>query len=134
MEARPRITVVNDSPEFLELIADILADERYPTMLIDGEQPYALDRIRASEAEVLMIDLRMGEDRLHGWDIARDIRQDPHYADVPILLCSADLEGLKDIDAELARTPNIATLVKPFAIGELVEAIDRLMSEQPSPR
>ena len=134
MEARPRITVINDSPEFLELIADILADERYPTTLIDGEQPDALDRIRASDAELLMIDLRMGEDRLHGWDIALDIRQDSHYANVPILLCSADLQGLKDIDAELARTPNVATLVKPFAIGELVEAIDRLMREQPSPR
>ena len=35
----PRVTVVNDSPEFLELVGDILADERIPTILIDGDQP-----------------------------------------------------------------------------------------------
>ena len=38
-----RITVVNDNPEFLDLVHDILEGDRYDTTLIDGDRPDALD-------------------------------------------------------------------------------------------
>jgi CheY-like chemotaxis protein len=129
----PRVTVVNDSPEFLELVGDILADERIPTILIDGDQPDALERIRASTPDVLMIDLRMGTDELHGWDIAQQIRRDPVLEALPILVCSADVEGLKSIADQLDATRNVGTLLKPFNVDRLAEAINELLSE-PAPR
>ena len=122
----PRVTVVNDSPEFLELVGDILADERIPTILVDGDRPDALERIRASRPDVLMIDLRMGSDELHGWDIAQEIRRDPELADVPILVCSADPIALASIQEQLDDTRRAGTLTKPFSIDHLIEAIDRL--------
>src|SRR5687768_10370726 len=56
----PRITVVNDNEAFLELVRDILEDDRYEVTTIDGDRPDALARIKASRPDVLMIDLRFG--------------------------------------------------------------------------
>ena len=122
----PRVTVVNDSPEFLELVRDILADQRIPTVLIDGDKPDALGRIRESRPDVLMIDLRMGSDELHGWDIAQEVRRDAGLADVPILVCSADPTALASIQEQLDNTRRVGTLTKPFSIDHLAAAIDRL--------
>ena len=126
----PRVTVVNDNPEFLDLVRDILADSRIPTVLVDGDLPDALERIRESSPDVLMIDLRMGTDELHGWDIAQEVRRDEGLADVPILVCSADLTALARIQDQLNNTRRVSTLTKPFNIDRLTEAIEQLY--QPS--
>ena len=122
----PRVTVVNDNPEFLFLVGDILADERIPTTLVDGDQPDALERIRTSRPDVLMIDLRMGSDELHGWEIAQEVRRDPDLADVPILVCSADPVALETIQDQLNATRWVAALTKPFSIDHLLETIAKL--------
>lgn len=127
----PRVTVVNDNPEFLELVHDILADERIPTVLVDGDRHDALELVRESRPDVLMIDLRMGSDELHGWDIAQEVRGDAELAEVPILLCSADVEALSRIQDQLDAMRRVSTLTKPFSIDRLSEAIDKLY--QPAP-
>ena len=123
-----RVTVVNDNPDFLELVRDILEDDRYETTTIDGDRPEALDEIRASRPDVLMIDLRMGADALHGWDIAQNVRRDPDFDGLPILVCSADTEALKELAPALAETRQIEVLKKPFGIDELCNTIDRLLA------
>lgn len=122
-----RVTVVNDNPEFLDLVRDILEDDRYEATTVDGDQPDALTRIRASRPDVLMIDLRLGSDGLHGWDIAQEVRRDRNLDGVPILLCSGDLLALAEIADELADTTDVATLAKPFSIDDLTDSIDRLL-------
>lgn len=128
--AAPRVTVVNDNPEFLDLVSDILADSRIPTVLVDGDLPDALERIRNSQPDVLMVDLRMGSDELHGWEIAQAIRRDDELADIPILVCSADLAALAAIQDQLDNTRRVATLTKPFSIDRLTAEIEKLF--QPS--
>jgi CheY-like chemotaxis protein len=125
----PRVTVVNDNPEFLELVGAILEDERYTTTLIDGDAPDTIDRIRASNPDLLMIDLRMGTDKLHGWTAAMEVRREPALEGLPILVCSADVQGLREIEDQLEASRSVGTLVKPFNIDALSEAIDELLSE-----
>lgn len=76
-----------------------------------------------------MIDLRMGRDELHGWEIAQKVRADRTLNDLPVLVCSADVEALKAIAADLAAMPRVATLAKPFRIDDLTAVIDRLLAE-----
>jgi CheY-like chemotaxis protein len=128
-----RVTVVNDNPDFLELVRDILEDDRYDTTTIDGDRDDALDAICASRPDLLMIDLRKGPQELHGWDIAQQVRRQPELGGLPILVCSADSEALAAIADELAATRYVATLTKPFRIDALEAAIDRLLAEV-SPR
>lgn len=128
----PRITVVNDNPEFLELVRDILEDEQYATVCIDGDDADALSRIVESRPDLLIIDLRMGTDELHGWDIAQEVRREPALEGLPVIICSADALALRGLASDLAQTKNVQTLMKPFAIAELTGAIDRLLAQPAS--
>lgn len=122
------VTVVNDSPEFLDLVGDILEGDRYGTTLVDGDRDDALELIRASQPDLLMIDLRLGSDELHGWDVAQAVRGDPDFAGLPVLVCSADVQALKAIAEDLDATHRVTMLTKPFEIDELTDAIDGLLA------
>jgi CheY-like chemotaxis protein len=125
----PRITVVNDNPDFLELMRDILQDATWPTTTIDGGRENALELIEASEPELVIADLRLGGiDELRGLDILRHIRRSPSLRGVPVIVCSADRAGLEAAAEELDRMERVATLPKPFAMDELY----RLISQQTS--
>ena len=127
-----RITVVNDNPEFLELVHDILEDEHFETTAIDGDRDDALALVVQSNPDLLIIDLRMGSDELHGWDIAQQVRREPSLEGLPLIVCSADQTALLSLADDLAETKKVETLLKPFAISELTAAIDRLLAESPT--
>ena len=124
-----RITVVNDNPEFLDLVHDILEDDRYEATTIDGDRADALELIRASRPDLLMLDIRMGTDTLHGWRVAQELRADPHFDRLPILLCSADYGAIEEIGEDLAGQRHIRSLAKPFSIDELIQAVDQLLAD-----
>ena len=90
-----RVTVVNDDAEFLDLVHDILEGDRYDTTLVDGDRPDALDLIRSSRPDLLMIDVRLGVEGDHGWEIAQPLRSEPQFGALPVLLCSADVFALQ---------------------------------------
>ena len=123
-----RVTIVNDNPEFLELVHDILEDDRYDATAIDGDRDDAFERILESRPDVLMIDLRLGTEGTHGWEIAKQVRRAPGLDDVPVLVCSADTLALEEIQSELAATQRVEALTKPFSVDDLTNAIDRLLA------
>ena len=124
-----RVTVVNDNAEFLDLVHDILEGDRYDTTLVDGDRPDALDLIRSSRPDLLMIDVRLGVEGDHGWEIAQEIRSEPQFEALPVLLCSADVFALQGLESSLAETRRVATLSKPFTIDGLVAAIEALLAD-----
>ena len=128
----PRITVVNDNPELLELVRDILEDEEYATTTIDGDLDNALERVVESKPELIILDLRLGTDKLHGWDIAQQLRRLRSLEGLPVINCSADILALQALAEDLDDTKKVRTLPKPFAIAELTAAIDGLLAEAPS--
>ena len=125
----PHVTVVNDNPEFLDLVHDILEGDRYDTTLVDGDRPDALDLIRSSRPDLLMIDVRLGVEGDHGWEIAQEVRSEPQFEELPVLLCSADTLALQELEAGLAETRRVATLAKPFEIESLLSTIDELLAD-----
>lgn len=128
-----RVTIVNDNPEFLELVKDILEGDRYETVAIDGDRPDTLDLIRASRPDLLMIDVRLGTEGDHGWQIAQDVRRDPDLERLPVLLCSGDVSALALIEADLEATERVRTLAKPFNIDTLTRVIDELLANPAAP-
>jgi CheY-like chemotaxis protein len=128
----PRVTVVNDNPEFLELVRDILEDDHYATTTVDGDLEGALERIVESRPDLVVLDLRLGTDKLHGWDIAQELRREPSLENLPMIICSADVLALQALADDVADTKQVRTLVKPFAIDELTSLIDALFAEAAS--
>jgi CheY-like chemotaxis protein len=129
-----RLTVVNDDREVLDLIGEILEGGRYATTLIDGAQDDLLQQICRSEPDLLMIDLRHGNDARHGWEIVQQLRTASGCEDLPVLLCSADVAALREMQPDLEATAAVTPLKLPFSIDELLDSIRSLIGGREAPR
>jgi CheY-like chemotaxis protein len=111
---QPRVVVINDNPDFLDLMGDLLHDERYPVTLIDGDRPNTLELIEAALPQALIIDLRLGSDELHGWDVLKQVRSHATLSRLPTIVCSADIDALATVERESRDHGRTAVLRKPF--------------------
>ena len=122
---RPRISVVNDNPDFLELMSAILdEDAGYEVSLFDGDR-VAIEEIVASDPALLIVDLVLGA--VSGWEIVTLSRAHSGLAEVPILVCSADVTALRERAGELESIGDVHIIEKPFSIDEITEIVERLV-------
>lgn len=121
-----RVTVVNDSPDFLALMADLLMNANYPATLIDGDRPEAKKLVEASQPEILIIDLRLGTEGLSGLEILRWAREHTDLSRVPTIVCTADHWGVQQVRAELDAMGSVSILLKPFSVDDLYQALGEL--------
>ena len=122
---RPRISVINDNAAFLELMAAILdEDAGYDVTVFNGEST-AIDEIAAADPQLIIVDLLLGG--ASGWELVALARANDRLAQVPIVICSADVIALRDRAAELEQVGNVHVLAKPFSIDELTGLAERLI-------
>ena len=122
---RPRISVINDNAAFLELMSAILdEDAGYDVTVFSGETT-SIAEIVAADPNLLIVDLLLGG--ASGWEIVALTRADPRLADVPVVICSADVIALRDRTAELESIGNVHVLAKPFGIDEVTSLVERLI-------
>jgi DNA-binding response OmpR family regulator len=130
MSARrsPRISVINDNPDFLELMAAILDEEAgYDVTLFDGEKT-TIAEIAASKPDLMIVDLVLGG--ASGWEIVALSRAHPDLAVLPILVCSADVTTLRERSEELDRIGNVHVLEKPFSIDQVTAVVADLLAQR----
>ena len=124
-EPRPRISVVNDNADFLELMSAILdEDAGYDVTLFNGQRA-GIGEIAASEPDLIIVDLLLGG--ASGWEIVALARADERLAGVPIIVCSADVIALRERASELERIGNVHVLAKPFALDEMTDLVEGLV-------
>lgn len=130
---RPRIAVVDDSPEFLSLLGDVLGD-RYEVT------PHAVLRTIAdlarSEPDLLILDLHSGgpEGGLTGWEILALARSHATLRDVPAVVCSADLAALRQDRIRLVAYGSVQLIAKPFDVTAFEQTVDRMIRLAAAPR
>jgi CheY-like chemotaxis protein len=125
-----RLTVVNDSPELLELIGEILEGGHYETTLIGNVHDDLFQRVCRSEPDLLVIDLQDGGDARHGWQMVQELRSTSGCEDLPVVLCSADMAALKEAAPGLKVAAGVVTVELPFRIDELLQSIRELLSRR----
>jgi DNA-binding response OmpR family regulator len=119
MGAGKSVVVVNDSPELLELAEILLRDEDFDVKVaLMGTR--ALDLIRASIPDLVILDVRLPD--VSGWDILQALKLDARTASIPVLVCSAAVQELRELETQLARM-GVDVLIKPFAIDTLMERV-----------
>ena len=124
---RRRISVVNDNADFLELMSAILdEDAGYDVSLFSGEKT-SIDELAASNPDLVIVDLLLGG--ASGWEIVTLARADRRLADVPIIVCSADVSGLRSRATELEAIGNVFLLPKPFGIEEMTALVASLIGQ-----
>ena len=123
--AKPRISVVNDNPDFLELMSAILAEDAgFEVSLFNGEET-SMDEIAGARPDLLIIDLLLGG--VSGWELVVLARADERLATVPVIVCSADVAELRNHTDELERIGNVHVLAKPFSVDEVTGLVDSLI-------
>ncbi len=121
VERRRRITVIDDHPEFLEVIQEVLSD-KYDVSVFSGHRIFP-EHIVESRPDLLIADLRLDHGELQGWDIVELVRAHRHLRVIPIVVCSADPHALAGRAAAILGAGNTALLAKPFDLAHLEQVV-----------
>ncbi len=126
---RPRrITVINDNPEFLEMMEELLESDGYDVSVIDGDNIASIEPIREKHPELVIVDLRLRGADLSGWDIALAVRADREMCALPMIVCTADVWQTRERAEELAALPAVEILLKPFTLDEVDALLQRMFA------
>jgi DNA-binding response OmpR family regulator len=118
------VMVVEDDQSIQSIGEEALSDGGFePAIASSGEE--ALTLLSESNYRALVIDIKLGKDRIRGWDVARRARaMNPLLPVVYITGASADEWPVQGV-------PNSVVLTKPFAPAQLVTAVSQLLTEVP---
>lgn len=118
-----KIMVINDSEEVLALFSDILHNEEGHEIALCSYRIRDLDEIRAVGPDLLIVDQVYGNESA-GWKLMQKLRMSRDLATLPIVFCTTDLRRVQELEGHLAAM-NILTVVKPFNIDTLVNAVNQ---------
>jgi DNA-binding response OmpR family regulator len=117
-----KILVVDDDPNVLFLISELLARDNYEVIQAsDGLT--ALAQIRQMPPELAVLDVMMPG--LDGFELCRRIKNDPLTTGIKVIMVTAKTSG-KDIETGLSAGAD-HYLTKPFKIAELSQKIKDLI-------
>lgn len=120
-EKTPRVLMIDDEPDFLELVRRWLTPGHEFLPLTDGEG--LMKKLKSLRPDVIILDVRMaGQD---GFQLCALIRADRAYDGVPILFLTGtkeDVNYLKNFKAG-----GTAYLTKPVSKKQLLASIRELL-------
>ena len=126
---RPRVLLADDNRDMREYVARLLR-ERFDVEAV-GDGMAALAAARAHPPDLILSDVMMPG--LDGFELLRELRADPHLAEIPIVLLSARAGEEARIEGLQRGADDY--LVKPFSARELLARVethiklDRLRAE-----
>ncbi len=83
----PRVLVVDDDPDFVNLTSTILRSQNYDVIAAsDGRQ--AMQVMRRAKPDVTLLDVMMTH-LLEGLEVAREMAQDPVLKDIPVIMVTS---------------------------------------------
>jgi signal transduction histidine kinase len=122
-ELFPKILIVDDSKELIELVQQMLAETEYRyTEAYDGEQ--AVQIAQNDRFDLILLDMQLP--KMSGYEVIGRLKQDKRTHDIPILIMSAfsvDRDHVNQISDETA----IPVIKKPFVIDEIKETVEELL-------
>jgi CheY-like chemotaxis protein len=121
---RKHIFVVNGSPDFLDVVRELLQEERY-NVTTTNFVPRTFDQIEALDPSLLIIDLAVGI--MAGWELLERLSRTAATRDIPVIVVSTDPTYLDTVRADPARYGGQRLLRKPFELGDLLTMVDDLI-------
>ncbi|MBV5259704.1 hybrid sensor histidine kinase/response regulator [Synechococcus moorigangaii CMS01] len=118
---RDRVLVVDDSPDNLLLIQSILEDENLDLITVDSGEK-ALELVQEQPFHLILLDVMMP--RLDGFEITRQIRNNPNLPYIPILLITAHAQPSVALGLDIGADDFIR---KPVEIDELIARVRSLL-------
>jgi CheY-like chemotaxis protein len=113
-----RIVVVDDEPELLDVVCELLDEEGYSTVCVDHPAK-ALELEPEPPADLFLVDLMLPG--FNGIELAKRLRESG-YADTPMIAMSASLTMLEEAAGSHLFEEAMA---KPFDLTELLECVEQ---------
>ncbi len=130
---QPHVLVVNDTQEILDLLRELLEEEGY--RVTTSMAVLDLDKVRALAPDIIIQDLLFEQIQEKGWTFLTLVRLDPELAQIPLILCTAALQVVRDEEmAEKLRGLGVRVVLKPFNIEHLISVVSDAVSKSRSIR
>jgi CheY-like chemotaxis protein len=125
---RRRIAVVNDDPDFLALVEQLLEAEGPYEVFTFRDEETRLGELRAVTPEVIVIDV-LATSLPSGWELAVVAGADAGLGPIPIIVTSPNVPGLGHRAEELREVANVRIVSKPFTTEELRAAVHQALTD-----
>ncbi|MHC4119433.1 MAG: response regulator [Planctomycetota bacterium] len=127
-----KILIVDDDPDFVVVMKTVLEGEKYTVDTAPGKTE-ALEKLRAGKPDLLILDVMMNT-WSDGFEMARDLRKNPDYKDIPIIMLTG-VEQRTGIEFKSAAgdsewLPVDAFLDKPVESKVLLAEVEKLLSNK----
>lgn len=127
----PRILIIDDDPDITEAMRVVLESKDYQVSSAEGGEE-GLKKAKLKKPNLIILDVMM-ESSDKGFDVARELKSDKDYKDIPILMLTAirDKMGLdfKNEAGDEAWLPVDDYLEKPLKPEELLSKVEALLKK-----
>lgn len=129
MKKQPLILLVDDDPDIIETMKAVLETRPYRLVSArDGQQ--CLARVQDEPPDLILLDMLMP--RMDGFAVIRELRSDPRYTGIPIIVLTTVLEdaAYRRYELETGRSMDVqAYLEKPTPPAELLRAVGAVVDQ-----
>lgn len=116
--AKQKILVVDDEPDLVELVKDILERNDY-SVISAGNADLAIKKVRESKPDLIILDLNLPG--IGGIEVCRILKKDKKTSSIPIIMLTVKSAESDKIAGLEAGADDYVT--KPFSTGELVARV-----------
>ena len=121
---RQHIFAVNDTPDFLEILRELLQDEDY-NVTTTNFVPETFDQIAVLDPALLIIDLAVGD--RSGKDLLAHIADEAKTREIPVIIVSTNQQLLDESQAGAQHLAEHRVLRKPLDLDVLLGMVDELI-------
>jgi DNA-binding response OmpR family regulator len=121
--AMPKILIVDDDPQVTMLLKRYFDSKRFEVVTVN-QSSKAMSTARLMHPDLFILDLMMPPP--DGFELCRQLRADPDFAQTPILIITA-------MDISNSKATSFGAndyLSKPFNLDEIMSKIYRLLSQE----
>ena len=119
------VLVVNDTEEIVELFRDILEGMGH-RVTATSYAPDDLKEVIGHQPDLVILDLVIGGEKV-GWQLAQKMRMARETESIPIVICTAAAEHVREQEGWLT-AQSIKVVLKPFSISELETAVTKALA------
>lgn len=127
-----KILVVDDDPDYTKALQAILESGQY-NVVTAANRTEGMDKIRNDKPALVILDVMMST-WSDGFEMSRELKNDPQYKDIPILILTAVKErtglGFKSTAGDPVWLPVDGFLDKPVEPQVLLAEVKKLMAQK----
>jgi len=116
----PRILVINDTQEILDLFRILLEEEGFEVVL-SGFPFQQVSEIEQISPDLIILDIIFGDEKT-GWQMLQLLKMKRSTASIPVIVCTAALNVVREQEGYLV-LQGVHVVYKPFDIDHILTTI-----------